>query len=434
MKLFSFLFGITLFSGVMRFSGISLLDEAAFLVLLCLLILFKKKNARAGPSPYINKYYSRAKASYLFLFSYLILSLFHGFLIDPYIGKLRWLVILAALLVCDNYFSFYLRSKINDANRITHIKRIYNLLLFFIIFYFLYAVLARVLFGISPDLIQDAQTDAWYAIWATTAYTASIFLPLLLFNKLLKINKNVSNIKYFSIYLLAIFFVVFFDSRIMIVILFMFFFAAVYKMRPLTTLTVFSVISIAVVVVGAQILASGFMGNLSTSGGFLIYLASDGASGNVSGDFDRVAHYIATYQILSESISTALFGSGFLNAGTTIIDAYLDIYHQYGIMTGNLVENIAGKTQISTFGLSAFLIENGLIGGLLLLIHLYNLCMFSIKTKLLVPSIYVVIVYSLLIFILFSIYLNDNMLFYLMLSPSIFIYPLIDNKNTAQDR
>ena len=103
-------------------------------------------------------------------------------------------------------------------------------------------------------------------------------------------------------------------------------------------------------------------------------------------------------------------------------------------MTGNLVENIAGKTQISTFGLSAFLIENGLIGGLLLLIHLYNLCMFSIKTKLLVPSIYVVIVYSLLIFILFSIYLNDNMLFYLMLSPSIFIYPLIDNKNTAQDR
>ena len=70
--------------------------------------------------------------------------------------------------------------------------------------------------------------------------------------------------------------------------------------------------------------------------------------------FDRVAHYIATYQILGESISTALFGSGFLNAGTTIIDAYLDIYHQYGIMTGNLVENIAGKTQISTFGLSAF--------------------------------------------------------------------------------
>ena len=205
MKLFSFLFGVTLFSGVMRFSGISLLDEAAFLVLLCLLILFKKKNARSGPSPYINKYYSRAKASYLILFSYLILSLFHGFLIDPYIGKLRWLVILAALLVCDNYFSFYLRSKINDANRITHIKRIYNLLLFFIIFYFLYAVLARVLFGISPDLIQDAQIDAWYAIWATTAYTASIFLPLLLFNKLPKINKNVSNIKYFSIYLLAIF-------------------------------------------------------------------------------------------------------------------------------------------------------------------------------------------------------------------------------------
>ena len=81
----------------------------------------------------------------------------------------------------------------------------------------------QVLFGISPDLIQDAQIDAWYAIWATTAYTASIFLPLLLFNKLLKINKNVSNIKYFSIYLLAIFFVVFFDSRIMIVILFMFF-------------------------------------------------------------------------------------------------------------------------------------------------------------------------------------------------------------------
>ena len=63
----------------------------------------------------------------------------------------------------------------------------------------------------------------------------------------------------------------------------------------------------------------------------------------------EVAHYIATYQILSESISTALFGSGFLNAGTTIIDAYLDIYHQYGIMTGNLVENIAGKTQISNF-------------------------------------------------------------------------------------
>ena len=132
MKLFSFLFGVTLFSGVMRFSGISLLDEAAFLVLLCLLILFKKKNARSGPSPYINKYYSRAKASYLILFSYLILSLFFtAFYIDPYIGKLRWLVILAALLVCDNYFSFYLRSKINDANRITHIKRIYNLLSFF---------------------------------------------------------------------------------------------------------------------------------------------------------------------------------------------------------------------------------------------------------------------------------------------------------------
>ena len=117
------------------------------------------------------------------------------------------------IIGCDNYFSFYLRSKINDANRITHIKRIYNLLLFFIIFYFLYAVLARVLFGISPDLIQSAQIDAWYAIWATTAYTASIFLPLLLFNKLLKINKNVSNIKYFSIYLVAIFFVVFFDSK-----------------------------------------------------------------------------------------------------------------------------------------------------------------------------------------------------------------------------
>ena len=120
-----------------------------------------------------------------------------------------------------------------------------------------------------------------------------------------------------------------------------------------------------------------------------------------------------------------IFGTGFLNAGQSIIIEYFAIYNQYGRDAGSININLSGNS-ISTFGLSAFIIENGWLGFLLLLHHIYNMCMLAIKTRLIIPASYIIATYLLLLLIMFSIYINDNMAFYLMLIPSIFVYPLFE--------
>lgn len=422
MGVYSLSLSITMLVGALRFSGLSLLDEMSFLMLVTLLIFYRKNKENYSQRHHVSKYYSRATLSFRVLFVYLICSLFYGLLYDPYFGKLRWFIILAAILLSDSAFLFYLRRRFNEINRFRHICMVYNYVFAFCVFYILYGLVAKYLFNILPANLQDAQTDAWYAIWGTSAYTAIIFLPLLVFNKVLRFNGYISRIKYLSAYTVTAVAAVFYDSRVMMLMLLAFFTAEFFRLKSGYKLIVGSSVALVVIAFGPQVIS----GNLSTSGGFLFALLSDDSGTASGGDFDRVAHYIAAYDVLNNSLIEALVGTGFLNAGKAIIPAYFRVYSEFGMSAAPVKFNLSGAT-MGTFGLSAFLIENGLIGIILFIVHLYNLCMVAIKTRLILPSIFIIMTYVVLLFIFFSIYINDNMLFYLLLSPSIFLYPLISN-------
>lgn len=172
------LFSISMLAGAIRISGISLIDEMAFLLLVILLLLYRKSRKGNSTDIYLNKYFSRASFSFKLLFAYLIFSLLYGLFYDPYFGKLRWLIILAAIITSNSVFLFYLRRRLNETDRVRHLLMIYNYMLAFSVVYISYGLIANYLFNIEPANLQDAEIDALYAIWGTSAYVSIIFLPL----------------------------------------------------------------------------------------------------------------------------------------------------------------------------------------------------------------------------------------------------------------
>lgn len=424
MKACAIFLSIIICSGSLRFFNISIIDEAFFILLILLLIFYRralkyKNNIKLG---YPNKYYKRSVISFMLLFSYLILSLFYGLSSDLYFGKIRWLVILVMILMAESGFRVYFQNRFLKVDRFVFLKLVYNYILNFALFYLLYGSIALFLFDISPGLLQAAQTDSWYAIWGTSAYVSVIFLPLLLINKALRLTNRISKLRYIIAYIATLLGVLVFDSRIMAATL-LGFCIAEFADRSKVSKAIISILLIIPIYIFRDQLN---FGSWSSSGGFLFSLYTDNPVKNTVGDFDRVAHYFAAYRLLSESVFDSIIGVGFLNAGKEIIPAYISVYQDYGVTVSKIETNISGKS-VGTFGLSAFIIENGLVGLTLLILHIYNLCMVSLKTELILPGFYIVITYFLLLLILFSIYINDNMIFYLFLIPSTFIYPLLSN-------
>ena len=424
MKLYSLLLAIAAFFGTIRIFGLSLFDEIAFLLLFALLAIFYSNSSQPATSSdkSLNKFYLSASFSYKILIFYLIFSLFYGLQVDLYFGKIRWLIILTALLFYDYFAYCYLRNKIYHEQQNLFVRQFYNYGYFFCLFYLLYGLLAQLAFGISPNFIQAAQVEAPYAIWGTTAYVAIIFLPLLLYNRVLFTSGKITKLRFLSAYLICVSVMLFFDARTLAVILILFLCVEFLMMK--FSYKIFSIILLTPVAILFISFAGNFINDLLSSGGFLLSFVDESSAEETLRDFDRVAHYIAAYEVLTSSNIYVFFGSGFLNAGTVMQEAYFNVYHQFGVTPANLKANTAGATQVSTFGLSAFLVENGLVGLALLIYHFFNLMRAAIKTKLIMPSLYLVIIYPLLFLLLFSIYLNDNMYFYLLLSPATIIYPL----------
>ena len=423
-NLYSILISIILVSGSLRFNGISLIDEAVFLIFLILMYNYKEKNKTfRSSSLYINYYFKKANNSFNILFIYLFFSLILGLYYDPYFGKIRWAVILVGIVLVNKLTLFYLRDKLNNYSRLILLKKIHKYILYFCIFYVSYALFFKLFFGLDPAYIQSAQIEAWYAIWGTTAYTAIIFLLLVLYSKILYANKAISLNKLIFVYLLLFFASILFDSRVMLLILLLYLVVDMYQSN-------YKFLFMSIVLAIATILTlyfsqTIFMQDFMSSGDFLWQLLFDDQI-TTRRDFDRVAHYIAAFNTINNSFFEMIFGTGFLNAGKSIINEYYNVYYQYEVPVAHIASNISGLSK-GTFGLSAFIIENGWLGVLLFVMHIYNMCMIAVKTKLIVPSLYIVATYLLLIFIMFTIYINDNMAFYLMLIPSIFIYPLISN-------
>jgi len=210
----------------------------------------------------------------------------------------------------------------------------------------------------------------------------------------------------------------------MFIILFVFLAVDFLRLKYKLMVVVISFLAFIVLVFG-NTFDNLFIDDLLSSGGFLIYYLSDGELGSSTRDFDRVAHYIAAYNTTSNSTWEMVFGKGFLNAGKSIISEYYSVYNDYGWTASVNGISLSGAVSKSTFGLSAFIIDNGWLGMVLLIAHIFNMCVLAIKTNLVIPAAYVIAAYLLLLFVLFAIYINDNMLFYLMLSPSIFLYPLM---------
>jgi len=428
MKLFSILLSLIAVIGNIKIFGLSLFDEILFLLLFLLLANFKYSNkiVLTDTLP-INKYYLRASFSYKLLFIYLIFSLFIGLQIDLYFGKIRWLIILFALLFYDYFAYIYQKNKLQYFQNLPHLRTLYFTVFNFSIFYLVYALFAKLFFDISPDLLQAAEVEAWYAIWNTTAYVAIIFLILLFYNKALRANGLISKYRFFAAYFLTALIALYFDTRTAAVILLIFIIVEFLKMKFFSKIF-FGLLAVPIFVIIA-IVAESFIDDFISSGGFLLTLVDGSNAEENLRDFDRVAHYIATYDFLNSSSTNALFGSGFLNAGTIIKDYYSNVYYQFGLNPGIGGRNIAGNLRVGTFGLSAFLIENGLIGFFLLLYHVYNLIRAATTSNLLISPIYIIIIYPLLFLLFFSIYLNDNIIFYLLFSPATIIYPLINSNN-----
>lgn len=424
MRLYIFLFSIILVSGSIKIFGLSLLDEFVFIVLLILLINFKYSNKTSNDEVNLkNKYFSKAIFSHRILFIYLIISLFYGLQTELYFGKIRWLLILLSIIYFEYFLLFYFHSKLSLTNINFYFSKVFKFLYFFSFGYLLYGLIAEKIFNIPIGNIQAAEVQAWYAIWGTTAYTAIIFLPLLLFNRIAYSNKLISSTWFFSTYLLCSAVMIFFDTRTLGVILFIFLLAEFYNMK--FSHKAASTLIIAPIMTVFFLTYQDFFNQLLNSGGFFFYLIDENNAQESFQDFDRIAHYIAAYDVLSTSISNALLGGGFLNAGMLIKESYENVYLQFGMIPGVGNINIAGSNQIATFGLSAYLIENGLIGLILLIYHIYNLTLLILKTNTSVSRNYLIAIYPLLVFLLFTIYINDNMLYYLLLSPTAMLCPLI---------
>ena len=424
-KLYSILISIIFVSGSLRFYGISLIDEVVFLIFLILMYNYMEKNKTfRSSSLHINKYFKKANNSFNILFFYLFLSLILGLYYDPYFGKIRWAVILVGIVLVNKLTLFYLRDKLNNYSRFILLKKIHKYILYFSIFYVLYGLFFKFFFGIDPGYIQSAQVRAWYAIWSTTTYTALIFIPLLLYSRVLSFNNIISNLRMAVVYLVTLFGSIFYDSRTMFIILFVFLAIDFLRLKYKLKVVMISFLAFIVLVFG-NTFDNLFIDDLLRSGGFLIYYLSDGEFGSSTHDFDRVAHYIAAFNITSNSTWEMVFGKGFLNAGKSIISEYINVYNVYGWPIDEIGRNLSGAVSKGTFGLSAFIIENGWLGMVLLIAHIFNMFALAIKTNLVIPAAYVIASYLLLLFVLFAIYINDNMLFYLMLSPSIFLYPLM---------
>ena len=160
MKLFSFLLSIIALSGTIRIFGLSLFDEIAFLFLFALLVLYKSSSKKTFSIPIklkVNKYYSKASFSYQILFIYLIASLIYGLYVDLYFGKIRWLIILTALLFYDHFVGYYLNNKLNYSSNSIFLRRFYNSIYLFCLFYLVYGLLAQLLFDIPPSYLQAAE-------------------------------------------------------------------------------------------------------------------------------------------------------------------------------------------------------------------------------------------------------------------------------------
>jgi len=423
-NLYSILISVIFVSGSLRFYGISLIDETFFLIFLILLSNYRERNKTSSNSNfYDNYYFKKANKSFNILFLYLIFSLMLGLYSDLYFGKIRWAVILVSIVLVNKLTLFYLHDKLNNYSRIILFKKIHKYILYFCIFYVSYALFFKLFFGLDPAYIQSAQIEAWYAIWGTTAYTAIIFLLLVLYSKILYVNKAISLNKLIFVYLLLFFASILFDSRTMLLVLLLYLVVDMYQSNYK-----FFFISIILAIATILILyfsQTSFIQDFMSSGSFLWQLLFEDV---ITGrrDFDRVAHYIAAFNAINNSFFEMIVGTGFLNAGKSIINEYYNVYNQYEVTAGPIASNISGLSK-GTFGLSAFIIENGWLGVLLFVMHIYNMCMIAVKIKLIVPPLYIVATYLLLVFIMFTIYINDNMAFYLMLIPSIFIYPLISN-------
>jgi hypothetical protein len=425
LNFYSILVTIIFVSGSIRFHGLSLIDEMSFLILLLLLIIYRYINPTLKTSGLnVNFYYKKANTSFNILFLYLIFSLIHGVYFNPYFGKIRWAIILISIMLVNKFLLFYLYEKLNDYSRIILLKKIQSYLLYFALFYIFYALFFKLFFGINPAYIQAAQIEAWYAIWGTTAYTAIIFLPLMLYSKVLFVNKIISLNKIFFIYVLLFSAGIFFDSRMILIVLLTYIATDIYQSKFKALFLLMILITIPIVVMNFSEVP--FIEQLWSSGGFLWQLIFNDTSVRMWRDFDRVAHYIAAFNTINHSAFEMIFGTGFLNAGKSIIAEYFNVYNQYGRDAGVISSNMSGISK-STFGLSAFIIENGYLGLILFIMHIYNMCMLAIKTKIIAPSSYIVVTYFLLILIMFTIYINDNMAFYILLTPSIFIYPLMNN-------
>ena len=430
-NLYSILISVIFVSGSLRLHGISLIDEGVFLIFLILMYNYREKNnTYRNSSLYINHYFKKANNSFNILFIYLFFSLIHGLYYDPYFGKIRWAVILVGIVLVNKLVLFYLHDKLNNYSRIILLKKIQKYILYFCIFYVLYALIFKLFFGLGVEFIQNAQIEAWYAIWGTTAYVAIIFLPLILYSKVLYVNKAISLNKLIFVYLLLFFAAIVFDSRVMLLTFFLYLAVEVYQSKR--KFLFMSIMSAIVTISMPFFLETLFFQDFMNSGGFLWQLLFDDQIISFR-DFDRVAHYIAAFNVINNSFFEMIFGTGFLNAGKSIINEYHNVYSQYEVLSAqHIASNLSGVSK-GTFGLSAFIIENGWLGILLFFIHIYNMCMIAIRSKLIIPPLYIVATYLLLIFIIFSIYINDNMAFYLILIPSIFIYPLISNLDSTNN-
>ncbi|MBT4516299.1 MAG: hypothetical protein HOC78_00170 [Candidatus Komeilibacteria bacterium] len=386
---------------------------------------YKEKNKIfRSSSLYINYYFKKANNSFNILFFYLFFSLILGLYYDPYLGKIRWAVILVGIVLANKLILFYLHDKLNNYSRFILLKKIHKYILYFSIFYAIYGLFFKLFLGIEPGYIQSAQVKAWYAIWGTTAYVGLIFIPLLLYSRVLSLNNIISNLRMAVVYLVTLFVAIFYDSRAILIILIVFIAIDILRLSYKLMVVLISFLAFYVLMFSDTFNYS-FIDDFLSSGGFLINYLSDGELGSSTRDFDRVAHYIAAYNTIGNSTWDMVFGKGFLNAGKSIINEYHSVYNNYGMSTSVIGSNLAGIASKGTFGLSAFIIENGWLGLVLLIVHLFNMCALAIKTNLVIPAVYIVAAYLLLLFILFIIYINDSMLFYLMLSPSIFLYPLM---------
>ena len=147
-NLYSILISIILVSGSLRFNGISLIDEAVFLIFLILMYNYKEKNKTfRSSSLQINYYFKKANNSFNILFFYLFFSLILGLYYDPYLGKIRWAVILVGIVLVNNLTLLYLRDELNNYSRLILLKKIHKYILYFCIFYVSYALFFKLFFN-----------------------------------------------------------------------------------------------------------------------------------------------------------------------------------------------------------------------------------------------------------------------------------------------